>query len=174
MSNLQDNTTYHPTGLLISHAAFGDANCELCGHAVKYQYEIINENDHSLLIGSDCILKFKCVSPFTNVAYISLEDIRIDMVKLMLLEFIKKGASKSFIDSLMKDDLIKKGYSPKQMIAIENIACGFRISYDIGWFKINLRTDHNISQLDAMIAHPNWNTLKFALSDTQMKRYKLA
>lgn len=172
MKELQKNTKYSPTGYFIAHDYFGAEHCELCNHAVKYQYEIANENNHCLLVGSDCILKFECVSPFTKEVYKSMEEIRMDMIRTILFQFKERGVNPTFIDSLLKEDALKNGYTPKQMIAVENIAVGFKIPYNILWFKINLRTDKNKLQMPEMINHPRWNVLKMALSEQQLTKYE--
>lgn len=172
MKDLQPNTVYKPTGVWLAFDYFGEAHCELCGHAVKYQYEIMNDNHHSVMIGSDCILKFGCYSPFNNEKYTTFEEIRIDMIRIILNKFIENKVNKSFIDGLLKPEVLANGFSPKQMIAIENIACGFKIPYNINWFKINLRPDRNRMQMDLMKNHAHWSILKYALNETQRKKYE--
>ena len=86
-------------------------------------------------------------------------------------KFIEKGASKEFFSSLKHEVFLSKGHSPKQLIAIENIAIAFGISYDVSWFKINLKSDKNKEQMKDLMAHRNWTNLKYALSPAQLKKF---
>lgn len=154
---------------------YGAGVCELCGHPVRYHYGISSLSDSSKKnVGSDCIIKFGVASPFTKEAYKNLEEIRIDMVKMTLQKLSEinvEGFNPSFIIRMMNIDLIKGGYSPNQMIAIDNIAHGFKVKYDASWFKINLRTMKNKTQMLGFLKSPRLDFLKDALSSVQAEKF---
>lgn len=168
---LQPNTTYKPNGEYYVYAVRGEGHCDLCGTAVKYHYGIANENGDVQYVGSDCIIKFEIVSPFTGEKYHDPEQLRMDMVKMTIDKFIEKGASKEFFSSLRQEVYLSKGHSPKQLIAIENTAIAFGIVYDVGWFKLNLKSDKNKAQMEELKKHRNWENLKYALSPAQLKKF---
>ena len=171
---LQPNTVYHPTGEFIDEGVYGAGHCQLCNHALRYYFGIANENNHHLMVGSDCILKFGVQSPYSHEKYTSQEEIRVDMVRMMLESLANIKAPNfdpRFILTITKDEYIKKGFTPRMLMSIDNIASGFKVTYDPTWFKLTLRKQMHIDQMPLMKAHRNWNKLKLALSPSQLEKY---
>lgn len=143
-----------------------DGTCELCGQQdLRYHFEIENSGTNAvLLVGSECIKRFQIAGLDDQGRRLDadatgrlvdrhrrglVEDARKQRVMTALIKLEQKRAdfdAQDFIDFV--DD--KGAFTPKQVAFLFWRFVSYSIAYKPNDWKVRLRRDSDISQLQAM------------------------
>jgi len=152
----------------MDESEYTDQDCELCGHPnIKYQFTIINKfNGSSLIVGSECILKFSVAVIGEDGEKLSKElaekKIAKDRNKLIASTKVKSVinalinlAAKEHevnldINSFIKSYKDKGAFTPKQLSVILWRLDVNKILYQKKFFKLKMRRDEEKTQLFVM------------------------
>lgn len=160
--------------------------CELCDHSnIRYQFEIINiHNKNKLLIGSECINKFKISVIDKTGNKLSNEEakkkVNQDRNKLVTdakirgvinsLVQLSKVDENFEIDSFIKYFKENGAFTPKQLFTLIWRLGKYKVEFKKSNFKLSLKRSNNKQQLFEM---EDWKvkTIWECLSSSQKEIY---
>ncbi|MEC1782111.1 hypothetical protein [Schinkia azotoformans] len=140
-----------------------EETCELCDQPnIRYQFEIVNsQNDNSLLIGSECITRFKISVIDEAGNKLSYEDAKKKVGKDRS-RLVTEAKEKSVLNALVKlastdnefdiENFIKyfkerKAFTPKQLALLVWRLEKAKIDFNMSHFKLTIKRNREKEQL---------------------------
>lgn len=140
-----------------------DETCELCDHPnIRYQFEIVNRlNNNSLLIGSECIMRFNISVIDKSGKKLSFEDAKKKVTKdrgRLVTEAKEKSVLNTLIALAAIDDEFnienfieyfkeRKAFTPSQLALLVWRLERANIEFKKSHFKLTIRRDREKEQL---------------------------
>lgn len=143
MVKMEEGTTY----TISNYYKVIPNHCELCGTKILYNYGIVNDNGHEMIVGSECILKFdvrrRGITGYKK--YTKVEEVEFDLSVLQFQEIINRIGNikeQQKLKSMLKLYITKKvQLSPHQILTIMKAGDATGLRTSLPKIKINLQKD---------------------------------